>query len=47
MKLVDGDKVIISKKKQKLAPAEMEKIELKKDVISALSSEGLSFAIEF
>jgi len=43
----DGDKVIISKKKQKLAPAEMEKIELKADVIAALSGEGLSFGIEF
>ena len=43
----DGDNVIISKKKQKLAPAEMEKIELKADVIKALSGEGLSFAIEF
>ncbi len=42
----DGDKVIISKKKQKLAPAEMEKIELKADVIASLSGEGLSFAIE-
>ena len=43
----DGDKVIISKKKQKLAPAEMEKVELKADIIASLSGEGLSFAIEF
>ena len=43
----DGDKVIISKKKQKLAPAEMEKVELAGDIISALSGEGLSFSIEF
>ena len=43
----DGDNVIISKKKQKLAPAEMEKIELKADVIAALSGKELSFAIEF
>ena len=43
----DGDKVIISKKKQKLAPAEMEKVELKAEAIAALSSDGLSFAIEF
>lgn len=43
----DGDKVIISKKKQKLAPAEMEKVELSSDVISSLSGEGLSFSIEF
>lgn len=43
----DGDKVIISKKKQKLAPAEMEKVEIKADDIEALSGKGLSFAIEF
>ena len=42
----DGDKVIISMKKQKLAPAEMEKIELSAEMISTLSGE-LSFAIEF
>lgn len=43
----DGDKVIISKKKQKLAPAEMEKVELSSEVISSLSGEGISFSIEF
>ena len=43
----DGDKVIISKKKQKLAPAEMEKVELSSELISQLSGDGLSFAIEF
>ena len=43
----DGDKVIISKKKQKLAPAEMEKVELSSEVISSLSGEELSFSIEF
>ena len=43
----DGDRVIISKKKQKLAPAEMEKVELTSEVISSLSGEGLSFSIEF
>ena len=43
----DGDKVIISKKKQKLAPAEMEKVELSSELISQLSGAGLSFAIEF
>ena len=42
----DGDKVIISKKKQRLAPAEMEKVELTKDIISSLSGGELSFAIE-
>ena len=43
----DGEKVIISKNKQKLAPAEMEKVELSREVISSLSGEGLSFSIEF
>ena len=42
----DGDRVIISKKKQRLAPAEMEKVELTKDVISSLSGGELSFSIE-
>ena len=42
----DGECVIISKKKQKLAPAEMEKVELSADVIRSLSGEGLSFSIE-
>ena len=43
----DGERVIISKKTQKLAPAEMEKVELKADVILALSGGEISFAIEF
>jgi NADPH-dependent 2,4-dienoyl-CoA reductase/sulfur reductase-like enzyme len=43
----DGDRVLISKKKQKLAPAEMEKVELTSELISSLSGEGLSFSIEF
>ena len=43
----DGDKVVISKKKQKLAPAEMEKVELSAELISSLSGEGISFSIEF
>ena len=42
----DGDKVIISKKKQRLAPAEMEKVELTKDIIASLSGGELSFSIE-
>ena len=42
----DGDKVIISKKKQRLAPAEMEKVELTKDVIASLLGGELSFSIE-
>ena len=43
----DGENIIISKKTQKLAPAEMEKVELKSDVISALSGGEISFSIEF
>jgi NADPH-dependent 2,4-dienoyl-CoA reductase/sulfur reductase-like enzyme len=43
----DGDKVIISKKKQKLAPAEMEKVEITADMIASLSGNELSFSIEF
>ena len=41
-----GDKTLISKKKQRLAPAEMEKVELSKDVIASLSGGELSFEIE-
>ena len=43
----DGENIIISKKTQKLAPAEMEKVELKADVISALSGGEIFFSIEF
>ena len=43
----DGENIIISKKTQKLAPAEMEKVELKADAISALSGGEISFSIEF
>lgn len=43
----DGDKVIISKKKQKLAPAEMEKVELTEEMLASVSSGGISFGIEF
>ena len=42
----DGDRVIISKKKQKLAPAEMEKIELTAEMIRGVATGALSFAIE-
>lgn len=43
----DKDRVIFSKKKQKFAPAEMEKVELTADVIESLSGDRLSFSIEF
>ena len=45
--LRDGERVIVSKKKQKLAPAEMEKIEISADMIKNLSGNEISFAIEF
>ena len=41
----DGDRVIISKKKQRLAPAEMEKVELTAEMLESVSGE-ISFAIE-
>ena len=41
-----GDKVLISKKKQKLAPAEMEKVLLTKEMLDEASGETLSFSIE-
>ena len=43
--LCDGE-VILSKKKQKLAPAEMEKITLPKKLISELDGKTLDFSIE-
>ena len=41
-----GDKVLVSKKKQKLAPAEMEKVLLTKEMLDEASGETLSFSIE-
>ena len=41
----DGDRVIISKKKQRLAPAEMEKMELTAEMLESVCGE-ISFAIE-
>ena len=42
----DGDNVLISKKKQKVAPGEMETVTLTKQMIENLSSDTLSFSIE-
>ena len=42
----DGDKVILEKKKQKLAPGEMETVTLKADLLSRIESGSISFAIE-
>ena len=41
-----GDKVLVSKKKQKLAPAEMEKVLLTKEMLEEANGETLSFSIE-
>ena len=41
-----GDKVLLSKKKQKLAPAEMEKVLLTADMLASCEGESISFSIE-
>ena len=41
-----GDKVLVSKKKQKLAPAEMEKVLLTKEMLDEANGESISFSIE-
>ena len=42
----DGDKVLITKKKQKLAPGEMEAVALKAELLSGIESGNISFSIE-
>ena len=42
----DGDNVLVSKKKQKVAPGEMETVTLTKEMIEGVSSGTLSFSIE-
>ncbi|MBQ8849187.1 MAG: FAD-dependent oxidoreductase [Clostridia bacterium] len=42
----DGDEVLISKKKQKVAPGEMETLTLTKDMIAGVKTGALSFSIE-
>ncbi len=41
-----GDRVLLAKKKQKLAPAEMEKVLLTADMLSSAVGESISFSIE-
>ena len=41
-----GEKVLISKKKQKLAPAEMEKVLLTAEMLADAEGESISFSIE-
>ena len=43
----DGEKVIINKKKQKVAPGEMETVTLTKAMLASLTGAELSFGIEF
>ena len=42
----DGERVLISKKKQKLAPGEMETVKLTADMLAGLENKTLSFSIE-
>ena len=42
----DGDKVLVSKKKQKVAPGEMEALTLKADMVKGIESGALSFSLE-
>ena len=42
----DGDDIIISKKKQKVAPGEMETVKLTAEMLTSLKSGKLSFSIE-
>ena len=42
----DGDRVILEKKKQKLAPGEMETVKLTADMIAGITSGAISLALE-
>ena len=42
----DGENVLISKKKQKVAPGEMEALTLTKDMIAGITTDALTFSIE-
>ena len=42
----DGERVILEKKKQKLAPGEMETVALKADLLASIESGSISFSIE-
>jgi len=42
----DGDEVLISKKKQKVAPGEMETLTVTKEMIAGIKTGTLSFSIE-
>ncbi len=42
----DGEQVLINKKKQKVAPGEMESLTLTRDMIAGVTTDSLSFSIE-
>ena len=42
----DGDEVLVSKKKQKVAPGEMETVTLTKEIVAGIKTGTLSFSIE-
>ena len=42
----DGENVLINKKKQKVAPGEMEALTLTKDMIASITTDSLTFSIE-
>ena len=42
----DGDRVVLEKKKQKVAPGEMETVKLTAEMIKGVNSDTISFAIE-
>ena len=42
----DGDNALISKKKQKVAPGEMESIKLSAELLGSLQGDSLSFGLE-
>ena len=42
----DGERVLVSKKKQKLAPGEMETVKLTADMLASVTSGTLNFSIE-
>lgn len=42
----DGDRVLVDKKKQKVAPGEMESLTLTRDMIAGVTTDSLTFAIE-
>ena len=42
----DGDRILVNKKKQKVAPGEMESLTLTRDMIAGIATDSLTFSIE-